>query len=140
MRLLLQPEHAARRSGTSPRRARRCKYYGEWFGPYPYGHITIVDPAWQSGADGMEYPTLFTAGTRWLAPPGVASRKASTSTKAGHQFWYGLVATNEFEHAWMDEGFNTFSTARTLDQASSRPTSRSATSATSSPGCFGTFR
>ena len=47
------------------------KYYGEWFGAYPYGHITIVDPAYQSGAGGMEYPTLFTAGTRWLAPPGV---------------------------------------------------------------------
>ena len=29
-------------------------------------------PAWQSGAGGMEYPTLFTAGTRWLAPRGVA--------------------------------------------------------------------
>ena len=32
--------------------------------------------------------------------------------EAGHQFWYGLVATNEFENAWMDEGINTFSTAR----------------------------
>ena len=36
--------------------------------------------------------------------------------EAGHQFWYGIVATNEFEHAWMDEGFNTFSTARALEQ------------------------
>ena len=49
------------------------QYYGEWYGPYPYGHITIVDPAWQSGAGGMEYPTLFTAGTRWLAPEGSGS-------------------------------------------------------------------
>ena len=64
----------------------------------------------------MEYPTLFTAGTRWLAPPGVAQPEGVTVHEAGHQFWYGLVATNEFEHAWMDEGFNTFSTARTLDQ------------------------
>ena len=29
------------------------KYYGEWFGAYPYGHITIIDPAYQSGAGGM---------------------------------------------------------------------------------------
>ena len=36
--------------------------------------------------------------------------------EAGHQFWYGIVATNEFEHAWMDEGLNTFSTARTIEQ------------------------
>ena len=35
--------------------------------------------------------------------------------ECGHQFWYGLVGNNEFEHAWLDEGFNTFSTARTMD-------------------------
>jgi hypothetical protein len=68
MRLLLQPEHAgqAERHFAATRAALR--YYGEWFGPYPYGHITIVDPAWRLGAGGMEYPTLFTAGTRRLAP------------------------------------------------------------------------
>ncbi len=92
------------------------KYYGEWFGAYPYGHITIVDPAYQSGAGGMEYPTLFTAGTRWLAPAGVTTPESVTVHEAGHQFWYGIVGSNEFEDAWMDEGFNTFSTARAVAQ------------------------
>jgi hypothetical protein len=116
MRLLLQPEHAgqAERHFAATRAA--LKYYGEWYGAYPYGHVTIVDPAWQSGAGGMEYPTLFTAGTRWLAPRTVAQPEGVTVHEAGHQFWYGVVASNEFEHAWMDEGFNTFSTARTLAQ------------------------
>ena len=40
-----------------------------------------------------------------------------TIHEAGHQFWYGIVASNEFEHAWMDEGFNTFSTSRVIAQA-----------------------
>jgi len=64
----------------------------------------------------MEYPTLFTAGTQWLI-----SRETTMSTpeevtihEAGHQFWYGIVGTNEFEHAWMDEGINTFATARAM--------------------------
>ena len=116
MRLLLQPEHERQAERHFDATRTTLKYYGEWFGPYPYGHITIVDPAFQSGAGGMEYPTLFTAGTRWLAPPRVTTPEGVTVHEAGHQFWYGIVGSNEFEDAWMDEGFNTFSTARAIAQ------------------------
>jgi Peptidase family M1 domain len=116
MRLLLQPEHAAQAERHFDATRTTLKYYGEWYGAYPYGHITIVDPAWQSGAGGMEYPTLFTAGTRWLAPARVTTPEEVTVHEAGHQFWYGIVGNNEFEDAWMDEGFNQFSTARAVAQ------------------------
>ena len=116
MRLLLQPEHAAQAERHFDATRTTLKYYGEWFGPYPYKHITIIDPAYQSGAGGMEYPTLFTAGTRWLAPARVTTPEGVTVHEAGHQFWYGIVADNEFEDAWMDEGFNTYSTARAIAQ------------------------
>jgi hypothetical protein len=117
MRLLLLPEHVdqADRHFTATRAV--LKHYGDWFGAYPYGHITIVDPAWQSGAGGMEYPTLFTAGTRWWAPRGGTQPESVTVHEAGHQFWYGLVGNNEFEHAWLDEGFNQFSQGRTMEAA-----------------------
>ncbi len=114
MRLLLQPEHVGQAERHFEATRTALKYYGEWFGAYPYGHITIVDPAYQSGAGGMEYPTLFTAGTRWLAPARVTTPEGVTVHEAGHQFWYGIVGNNEFEDAWMDEGFNTFSTARAI--------------------------
>ncbi len=117
MRLLLQPEHAGQADRYFAATRAALRFYGEWFGPYPYGHVTIVDPAWQSGSGGMEYPTLFTGGTRWLAPRSVSQPEGVTIHEAGHQFWYGLVATNEFEHAWMDEGLNTFSTGRVLDES-----------------------
>lgn len=115
MRLLLQPEHEAQAERHFEATRTALRYYGEWFGAYPYGYITIVDPAWQSGAGGMEYPTLFTAGSRWLAPEGVTQPEGVTVHEAGHQFWYAIVGTNEFEHAWMDEGLNTFSTARAIE-------------------------
>jgi aminopeptidase N len=117
IRLLLQPEHEdqAARHFAAARVA--LKYYGEWFGPYPYNHLTVVDPAWQSGAGGMEYPTLITAGTEWIAPRGATDPEDVTVHEAGHQFWYGIVATNEFEDGWMDEGLNTFSTARAIEAA-----------------------
>jgi len=116
MRLLLQPEHTGQVDRHFDATRTTLKYYGEWYGAYPYGHITIVDPAFQSGAGGMEYPTLFTAGTRWLAPAHVTTPEGVTVHEAGHQFWYGIVGNNEFEDAWMDEGFNTFSTARAVAQ------------------------
>jgi Peptidase family M1 domain len=117
MQLFLQPEHAGQESRHFDATAVTLRYYGDWFGPYPYSHITIVDPAFQSGSGGMEYPMLFTAGSRWIAPARVPQPEAVTVHEAGHQFWYGIVGSNEFEHAWMDEGLNTFSTARAMDEA-----------------------
>jgi hypothetical protein len=116
MRLLLQPEHAGQAERHFRATATALEYYGTWYGAYPYGHVTIVDPAFQSGAGGMEYPTLFTAGTRWLAPRDVTQPEGVTIHEAGHQFWYGVVANDEVDHAWLDEGLNTFSTARAIER------------------------
>ena len=115
MRLLLQPEHEGQAERHFHATAAALRNYGTWYGAYPYGHVTIVDPAYGSGAGGMEYPTFFTAGTRLFNPFGGGSPEGVTVHECGHQFWYGLVGNNEFEHAWLDEGFNTFSTARTMD-------------------------
>jgi aminopeptidase N len=117
MRLLLRRDHAGQEDRHFDAAAATLRYYGEWFGPYPYENLTIVDPAFQSGSGGMEYPTLFTAGTRWLAPARVLTPESVTIHEAGHQWWYGQVGSNEFEHAWMDEGINQFSEARTDEVA-----------------------
>jgi hypothetical protein len=115
MRLLLRPEHASQAERHFDGARIALKLYGEWFGAYPYGHLTIVDPAYQSGASGMEYPTLITAGTRWLAPAHTEDPEDVVIHETGHQFFYGMVGSNEFEDAWMDEGINTFGEARVMD-------------------------
>ena len=116
VRLLLQPEHRGQAERYFSIVNATLRLYGEWFGAYPYGYLTVVDPAFQSGSDGMEYPTLVTGRARWLAPSSVQVPESTTSHEVGHEWWYGMVATNEFEHAWMDEGINTYSTARVLDE------------------------
>jgi hypothetical protein len=114
MRLLLQPEHEGQADRHFAATAAALELYGRWYGPYPYGHVTVVDPAYGSGAGGMEYPTIFTAGTRLFNPFGGGSPEGVTVHEAGHQFWYGLVGNDEFTSAWLDEGLNTFSTGRVM--------------------------
>ena len=114
MRLLLQPEHASQAARHFESARATLRHYGEWFGPYPYGHITIIDPVWQSATDGMEYPTLFTVGTWWWMPREDTYLEDTVVHETGHQWWYGMVATNEFEDAWMDEGINQYANARVM--------------------------
>jgi hypothetical protein len=62
----------------------------------------------------MEYPTLFTAGTSWITPRRDTYLEDTLVHETGHQWWYGMVATNEFEDAWMDEGINQYANARVM--------------------------
>jgi hypothetical protein len=116
LRLLLQPEHRGQAERYFHAAAAALRLYGTWYGPYPYGTLTIVDPAHDSGTEGMEYATLFTGGTRRFSPRGTDRPESVTVHETGHQFWYLLVGSNEFEHAWLDEGLDTFSTIRVMDE------------------------
>ncbi len=92
-------------------------FYGMWYGAYPYSAVTVVDPAWGArAAGGMEYPTLFTCGTRLFTTPDMHSPESVTIHEAGHQFWYGLVGSNEFEAAWLDEGLNSYTDSEVTAQ------------------------
>jgi hypothetical protein len=117
IRLLLQPEHAHLDERYLDATKIALRTYGTWSAPYPYRQITVVDPAYGSASGGMEYPTLFTGGASVLAPPEQHSPEGVTIHEAGHQFWYGLVANNEFEEAWLDEGFNTYMTSKATDHS-----------------------
>lgn len=112
MRLLLQPEHEHLADRHFAGASAALRYYGEWYGAYTYPTLTIVDPPYHSEAGGMEYPTIFTGGTRWLSPRGSNDPEYVVLHEAGHQFWYGMVANNEVENAWLDEGINEFSDSR----------------------------
>ncbi len=104
------------------------KYFGLWYGRYPYKTLTVVDPAFgAAGAGGMEYPTLITAGTSALLNrgplKGVNAVEEVTVHEFGHQFWYGLVASNEFEESWLDEGLNSYSTGKIGEKVHGRDAS-----------------
>jgi hypothetical protein len=79
--------------------------FGRRFGPYPYSQLTIVDiPDGAEGAGGMEYPTLITT-FDLPVPKGIHELENTTIHELGHQYFYGMVGSDEVEEAWLDEGF-----------------------------------
>jgi Peptidase family M1 domain len=118
--LLIQEEHADQIDRHFNAAFNALRYFGSWYGAYPYQTLTIIDPPYNGqGAGGMEYPTLVTAGTRWRLGRD-HNPEAVIVHEVGHQWWYGMVASNEFEEPWLDEGFNTYSTGKVLAAAYGR--------------------
>lgn len=84
-------------------------HYSERYGPYPYSVLTLVHPPDSAPeAGGMEYPTLITTGGPWFGPPGIHAIEAVTIHEFGHQYFYGLLASNEAMWPFLDEGLNSF--------------------------------
>jgi len=86
--------------------------YEQRYGPYPYKVITVIDPEPGGEMEGMEYPTLFTADGTWSGAFNLP--EVTVEHEFGHQYWYGMVATNEFEEAWLDEGINAYTEVKVL--------------------------
>ena len=92
------------------------EYLTENVGPYPWNHLTIVDPpSIGSGAGGMEYTTLFTSASAYRMPEWIRVPEMVTIHEFGHAYFMGILASNEFEEPWLDEGVNSFWEARMVD-------------------------
>lgn len=112
--------HQPYRRIMAPRVLRAVKdallYYGQRVMPYPYPRLVVDDLPMGLGS-GMEYPMLFTVSSAWFLPRFYQSTEEIAVHEFGHQYWYGLVATNEFEEPWLDEGINSYVTRRVMDRA-----------------------
>src|SRR5258708_21207265 len=57
----------------------------------------------------------MTGGTEWVIIEGLKFPEGVVEHEFGHQYWYGMVATNEFEEAWLDEGINQYTECKIMD-------------------------
>lgn len=72
-------------------------------GEYPYTVVSAVETP--IGFDGgMEYPTITSIA------PGYGARELDLliGHEVGHNWFYGILGSNERDHPWMDEGINTY--------------------------------
>jgi hypothetical protein len=92
------------------------EFLTENVGPYPWTHLTFVDPpVIGAGAGGMEYTTFFTSQSSFLMPAWIHMPEMVTVHEFGHAYFMGILASNEFEEPWMDEGINSFWEQRIMD-------------------------
>ena len=84
----------------------------KWLGEYPYSTATVVENAVEPGGGGMEYPTITLLSTMTDAK----MLDYLINHEVGHNWFYGILASNEREHPWMDEGMNSYYDQRYFTQ------------------------
>ncbi len=78
-------------------------YYSLWVGPYPHDRISVVSS--RSGVGGgMEYPGISVIGP---TNSGLMLERV-IAHEVGHNWFQGVLATNERKDPWMDEGLNSY--------------------------------
>ena len=82
-------------------------WYSRYYGDYPYNHITAVDGDLSAGG-GMEYPNI----TVIASMPSKQMLEMVIMHEVGHNWFYGILGSNERYHTWMDEGLNEYSFIR----------------------------
>lgn len=86
--------------------------YSEWVGDYPYSQCTAVDGTISAGG-GMEYPMVTVIGST----RGDFELETVIVHEVGHNWFYGILGTNERINGWMDEGINSFMETITMENA-----------------------
>ena len=75
----------------------------EWIGEYPYSMVSVVQGP-ESFGGGMEYPTITV-----ISPTGDEKILDYTiAHEISHNWFYGILGSNERKYPWMDEGLNTY--------------------------------
>ncbi|HEX7057021.1 MAG TPA: M1 family metallopeptidase, partial [Bacilli bacterium] len=116
IKLYLDPRHKLLRDRYFAVVKKSLADYSQWYGEYPYSTLSVVvPPAQANGAGGMEYPTLITAWGADDEKPDLELERV-VAHEIGHQYFYGMVATNEFEEAWLDEGFTSYIEAKVMEK------------------------
>lgn len=82
-------------------------YYSKWNGDYPYNQVTAVDGTISAGG-GMEYPNVTVIGNSSNS----MELEIVIVHEVGHNWFYGILGSNERIHGWMDEGMNTLNEMR----------------------------
>ncbi|HZY25731.1 MAG TPA: M1 family metallopeptidase, partial [Bacteroidales bacterium] len=114
--LLIPGERASQVKRQFDAAKNALEYFDKYVGPYPWPYLTIVDPPSKGArSGGMEYTTMFTSLSSYIIPEFIHFPEMVTIHEFGHAYFMGIMASNEFEEPWLDEGVNSFWQGRIVD-------------------------
>jgi hypothetical protein len=119
VRVFYPPEYQASAAPSLKATIDAIRWFSETLGPYPYKTSTCIVPPFNAReAGGMEYQTIFTGwGSSTVEPQTLTSDFLIDFVvihEFGHGYFYGLLASNEFEEPLLDEGMNEYWDIRML--------------------------
>jgi len=124
IKVMVQPEHFYFANRFIESAIAALDYMDKHVGKYPYPYLTIVDPPYRAmGSAGMEYPTFITSMSIWGLPEGIKIMEEITVHEFVHNYFMGMIASNEFEEPWLDEGLTTYFETRIMDDTYGKKTS-----------------
>ena len=85
-------------------------YYSLWLGDYPYKTCKAIQSELGAGG-GMEYPTITVIG----AGSDAFSLESVIMHEVGHNWFYGILGSNERNYPYLDEGLNSAYESRYLE-------------------------
>ena len=90
---------------------RSVEFYSEKVGEYPWPHATAIHSALSAGG-GMEYPMITVIGDASSAQ----QLDDVITHEVGHNWFYGILASNERDHPFLDEGINSYYESRYMKE------------------------
>lgn len=100
---LFTPRNAALWNDATTYINESVRLYSEWVGDYPFSTCTAIDGGSAAGG-GMEYPMITIINDS--SDP--FELDVVIAHEVGHNWFYGMLGSNEREHPWMDEGINSY--------------------------------
>ncbi len=113
---LYKPEHKEKVERIMDAAEFALKYYSSLLGNYHYKKFVMADAQIGFGGGAQEYPMFITISPTRFSTEKIKLDEMIVFHEIAHQWWYGMVASNEFEEAWLDEGFAVFSQRKALEE------------------------
>ena len=82
------------------------RVYSQRFGLYPYAELDVVETPTTAG--GIEYPGLIVIAQRYYGQEG-GFFEFATAHEVAHQWWYGMVGSDQVDEPWLDEALTNYS-------------------------------